>query len=423
MPLDADSSNFDEQFDCVVMGGGPAGSTAAALVAAEGHRTLLVERDSMPRQHVGESLMPESYWIFERLGLLDELKQSVFPKKVGVQFVSSTGKESQPFYFRSHDPRECAETWHVDRDRFDQMMFANAARKGADCRDATRVRHVIWNGDRAAGVAIEGEDGSVRHIGARVVIDATGQRSLIASDLGLRCINPQLRKAAIWAHFAGAERDTEGGGVKTIILQTATEDAWFWYIPQSDDLVSVGVVGDNDYLLKRRTSPAETFAEELKLCPAVSNRLEQATRADEFQVAKEFSYTTSRSAGDGWVLVGDAWGFIDPIYSSGVYFALQSAELAADSVIAGLASGDTSAAQLGRWVDEFASATLWIRKLVHAFYSNQFRVGRFIREFPQHQGNLTDLLIGRIFKPGVGAIFDDLEPWLAAKRPIMNDGT
>ena len=235
-------------------------------------------------------------------------------------------------------------------------------------------------------------------------------------------MNPQLKKSAVWAHFSGALRDTSGGGVKTIILQTSTGDAWFWYIPQSGDLVSVGVVGDNDYLLKRGQKPAEIFASELNHCPAVAERLAAATRVDEFQVAKEFSYTTSRSSGDGWVLVGDAWGFIDPIYSSGVYFALQSGQMAADCVIDGLHSGDTSAAQLGKWVDEFAAGTRWIRKLVHAFYSNHFRVGQFIREYPQHQGNLTDLLIGRIFKPGVGAIFDDLEPWLAANGSIMNDG-
>ena len=180
MSLTTDSTDFDEQFDCIVMGAGPAGSTAATLVAAAGHKTLLVERDKMPRQHVGESLMPESYWVFERLGLLDELKQSVFPRKVGVQFVSGSGKESQPFYFRSHDPRESSETWHVDRDRFDQMMFSNAARKGAVCRDATRVREVLWHGERAAGIVCESSTGAARRVGAHVLVDATGQRSLPA---------------------------------------------------------------------------------------------------------------------------------------------------------------------------------------------------------------------------------------------------
>ena len=375
----------------------------------------------MPRHHVGESLMPESYWTFERLGLLDELKESVFPKKVGVQFVSSGGKESQPFFFRSHDARECSATWHVDRDKFDLMMFRNAARHGAVCRDATRVKSILWEDGRAVGVAIQDQRGVSKSVDAQVVVDASGQQSLIANDLRIRRVNPHLRKAAIWAHFRGAPRDTEGGGVKTIILQSESEQAWFWYIPQSDDLVSVGVVGDNDYLLKGRQSPADTFHEELQLCSAAARRLTQATRVDEFLVAKEFSYTTDPSAGDGWVLVGDAWGFIDPVYSSGVYFALKSGEMAADCVIEGLERGDTSAAMLGRWVPEFSAGTYWVRKLVHAFYSNQFRVGEFIRQYPQHQGNLTDLLLGRIFLPGAGDIFADLDPWLAANGAIIND--
>jgi flavin-dependent dehydrogenase len=174
----------------------------------------------------------------------------------------------------------------------------------------------------------------------------------------------------------------------------------------------VGCVGDNDYLLKGRGKPEKVFEEELAKCDGVRSRVMDAEPLDDLRVAKEFSYSTDQVAGDGWVLVGDAWGFIDPVYSSGVYFALQSAALAADCVNEGLASGDTSAAQLGKWGPAFKTATNSVRKLVQAFYSGEFRVGRFVSEHPEHQGNLTDLLIGRIFKPGVASMFDDLEPWL-----------
>lgn len=404
-------SDLKPSYDCVVIGGGPAGSTAAALVAEAGHSVLLVERDKMPREHVGESLMPESYWVFERLGVLEQLIASRFSRKVGVQFVNNTGRESQPFFFRSHDPRPCSETWHVDRAEFDKMLFDNAATKGAHVRDGVRVVDILMRGDRAVGVVVH-RDGTEHRIASQAVIDASGQQTILANKLGLRRVNPDLKKAAIWRHYRGAERDESGGGVKTIILHTSDKNAWFWYIPQADDLVSVGCVADNDYLLKGRGKPEQTFEEELAKCEGVLQRVAGAEPLDDLRVAKEFSYMTDQSAGDGWVLVGDAWGFIDPVYSSGVYFALQSAWLAADAVSEGLKQGDTSAAQLGKWEPEFKAATNSVRKLVHAFYSGEFRVGKFVTEHPHHHGNLTDLLIGRIFKPGVAMMFDDLDPWL-----------
>lgn len=403
---------IDAQYDCVVMGGGPAGSTVATLVAEAGFKVLLVERESMPRDHIGESLMPETYWVFQRLGVLDKLKASSYAKKVGVQFVNNTGKESAPFFFRRHDPHESSQTWHVERAAFDQMLFENAAEKGATCRDRTRVLDVEFKGDRAVAVKLQPAGGSPLKVAASVVVDATGQQSLLAMKLGLRQINPDLRKASIWRHYRGAHRDEEGGGVKTVIMHTAQKKSWFWYIPQSNDIVSVGVVADRDYLLKQRCDPADVFLEELQDCPTLDGWLTGAQPVDEVSVAKEFSYSTERAAGDGWVLVGDAWGFIDPVYSSGVYFALKSGALAADCLVEGLRRDDTSAATLGKWVPNFARQTGLIRKLVYAFYSGEFRVGQFVKEFPQHQKELVDLLIGRVFDGCSGKIFDDLEPWL-----------
>ncbi|MGI9428895.1 MAG: NAD(P)/FAD-dependent oxidoreductase [Bythopirellula sp.] len=418
-------NDIDTTYDCVVMGGGPAGSTVAALVADAGYRTLLVERETMPRSHIGESLMPETYWVFARLGVLDQLKASSYSRKVGVQFVNNTGKESAPFFFRSHDDRESSETWHVDRADFDKMLFDNAASKGATCVDNTRALEVrIDDGetanDKAKGVLLQQGAAPPVDVQCSVVVDATGQQALIANRLGLRKENPTLRKAAIWQHFRGAYRDETGGGVKTVIMHTVDQQSWFWYIPQADDVVSVGVVGDRDYLLKRRGAPEQVFAEEREKCATLQCWLHEAQPAGELRVAKEFSYTTERSAGEGWVLVGDAWGFIDPIYSSGVYFALKSAELAADSIVEGLSRNDVSAGVLGSWQPDFARQTNLIRKLVYAFYSGEFRVGKFIQEHPQHQSELVDLLIGRVFNGGEGRIFDDLEPWLEEKL-AMNE--
>ncbi|MEM6329689.1 MAG: NAD(P)/FAD-dependent oxidoreductase [Planctomycetota bacterium] len=419
-------TNIHEAYDCIVIGAGPAGGAAAALVADAGFSTLLVDRAELPREHVGESLMPESYWVFERLGIVEKLAASRFSKKVGVQFVTHTGKESAPFFFRSHDDRPSSETWHVERAEFDKMLFDNAAEKGAHCVDQTRVLEVLFDGppsmaSRATGVRLRTADGSEHTVRSRVIVDASGQQSMLASKLRLKRVNPDLKKAAIWRHYRGGERDESGGGVKTIILHTSDKQAWFWYIPQSGGVVSIGCVGDADYLLKGRGTPAEVIEEELQKCPGVRNRLAGAEPMDDLAIAKEFSYTTSQPAGDGWVLAGDAWGFIDPVYSSGVYFALKSADMASHCVIDALQNDDPSAERLGAWSDEFAAGTKWVRKLVHAFYSGEFRVGSFAKAYPHHMPALTDLLIGRMFSPAVPALFDDLDPWLEKQRGIAED--
>ncbi|MCH8045959.1 MAG: tryptophan 7-halogenase, partial [Planctomycetes bacterium] len=338
---------MNESFDCIVIGGGPAGSTTATLVAEAGCKTLLLERETMPRFHVGESLMPETYWIFERLGVLEKMRRSTFVKKVSVQFVSGSGRESQPFFFKDHDPRDSSQTWQVLRSEFDHMLFENAAEKGADCRDEVRVLDVLMDGPRATGVKVQTADGSTHEIDAAVVVDASGMQTMLAGKLDLVVPNPQLRKAAIWGYYEGARRDPGENGGATIILHTKTKSAWFWFIPLADEISSVGVVGDVDYLLKDRDTPEQVFEEELVNCTGVLSRLVEAHLVSKFRVAREFSYSTKQWAGDGWVLVGDALGFIDPIYSSGVYFALKSGELAADAITEGLAAGDTSAAQLG----------------------------------------------------------------------------
>ncbi len=400
-------------YDCIIVGGGPAGSTVAALVAEAGYSTLLLEREEMPRFHVGESLMPESYWIFERLGVLEKMQRSKFVKKFSVQFVSGSGKESQPFFFKEHDPRECSQTWQVERADFDNMLFENAREKGADCFDRTRVMDALMKDQRAIGVRLQTGDGDLREIRAKVVVDATGQAAMLASRMGLKQIDPNLKKAAIWSYYKGANREPDEHGGATVILHTKSKDAWFWYIPLSGDVTSIGLVSNNDYLLKGRGKICEVFEEELVNCPALLNRLTSAKLVDKFHVTKEFSYKTAQHAGDGWVLVGDAFGFIDPIYSSGVYFALKSGEMAADAIVEGMQRDNTSARQLGGWTDEFKSGTKWIRKLVDAYYTNDFSFGAFMKQHPEHQGNLTDLLIGRIFQEGAGHIFDDMDPALA----------
>src|SRR5580698_9357141 len=186
------SEQFPQEVPVVVIGGGPAGSTVSTLVAQQGHRVVLLERDHFPRFHIGESLIPETYWILKRLNMLDKMKQSHFVKKHSVQFVGQSGRLSEPFYFLDHKPHECSGTWQVVRSEFDKMMLDNAREHGVQVHEGTRVLEVLFDGDRAVGVRVVDDAGNERTVRAQVVVDASGQSAMLASRLKLREIDPQL---------------------------------------------------------------------------------------------------------------------------------------------------------------------------------------------------------------------------------------
>ncbi|HEX4796416.1 MAG TPA: NAD(P)/FAD-dependent oxidoreductase [Humisphaera sp.] len=416
----SDTSNYD----CLVIGGGPAGSTVATLVAEAGHRVLLIERGNFPRFHIGESLMPETYWTFKRLGMLPKLKASNFVKKYSVQFVNGSGKESQPFYFDEMNPHECSQTWQVVRSEFDRMMLDNAAEHGAQVWQNANVNEVIFapanNGSlpRATGVVVTREGQAPVRLNAKVVVDATGTSALISKRLKIREPDPMLRKASIFAHYKGARRDAGKNEGATLVLATENQDGWFWYIPLPDDIASIGVVADPETLISGRGTPEQTLDEEIRRCPGLEGRMTNAVRVSPVHVLSDFTYRSNRPAGDGWVLVGDAFGFLDPIYSSGVFLALKSGEMAADCINEGLQKGDTSAAQLGKWGDMVCEGMHAIRKLVYAYYTRGFSFGQFMRSHPQFKKNLVDLLIGDVFRPEVNAIFEPMGKQVKLPEPV-----
>jgi flavin-dependent dehydrogenase len=403
--------------DVVVIGGGPAGSTASTLIAQKGYHVRLFERERFPRFHIGESLIPRTYWVLRRLGMLDKMKGSHFVKKYSVQFVNQHGKLSEPFYFLDHNPHESSQTWQVLRSQFDQLLLDNAREQGVQVHEGVRVLDVLFDGERAVGVRVQDESGAEQVVRARVVVDASGQGSLIMSRLGLRDWDPVLKKAALWTYWKGAQRDTGRDEGATLVIQVQGKQGWFWYIPLHDDVISVGVVADYGYLFKSRAGKDhETiYFEEVARCPGLQPRIASAERVAPFRAAKEYSYRSRKAAGDGWVLVGDAFGFLDPLYSSGVLLALTSGQMAADAVTEGLARGDTSAAQLGKWEADFVRGMDRMRRLVCAYYDG-FSFGRFVARHPHLKGLLTDLLIGDLFKDSVDAVW---EPMAAMRAEEM----
>ena len=394
--------------DVVVIGGGPSGSTTATLIAQRGYRVELFEREKFPRFHIGESLIPETYWVLKRLGMLEKMQKSHFVKKHSVQFVNANGKLSAPFYFWDNKPHECSQTWQVVRSEFDQMMLENAREHGVTAHEGARVLDVTFEGDRAVGLTVKTDDGATREVRAKVVVDASGQVGLLQNRLRLRVWDPILNKGAIWTYWEGAYRDTGRDEGATMVIQTPSRNGWFWSIPLHDDIVSLGVVAPFDYLFKNRGKYEETYEEEVALCPAVRERVSKARRVTGYFATKDYSYRAKAVAGDGWVLVGDAFGFLDPLYSSGVLLALKSGELAADAICEGLEKGDTSKAQLGKWGPGFNEGVDRMRRLVCEYYDG-FSFGKFVKSYPHLRGKVTDLLIGDLFHDGVDEVWKPME--------------
>jgi flavin-dependent dehydrogenase len=395
------------EYDVIVVGGGPSGSTAATLSAKNGLDVLLLDREQFPRFRVGESLMPATYPTFERLGVLDRLRKSEFPVKASVQFFSPAGRSGAPFYFSEVNPGPDATTWQVDRVEFDKMLLDNAVENGVEVRQCVNVRDVRFEGSRAVGVLAELPDRSRHEIDAKVVVDASGQSGVISRKLGLKEIDPKLRHMSYYTRFRGAVVDEGINAGATLIYWTREGRSWFWFIPLPDGIVSVGVVGPVDYLQRNGAAdPRTIFDDELDNCPALKERLEGAEHVAEVRVIRDFSYLSSRIAGDGWVLAGDAFGFLDPMYSTGVFLALKSGELAADAVADAFANNDFSASRLGRHGESFVAGMEALRKLVYAYYDEAFSFQEFLERFPGFRDDLVNLLVGNVFDRPVDNLFE-----------------
>ena len=432
-----------KNYDITVIGGGPAGSTVAALTAQHGYRVLLLEREIEPSFKIGESLIPATYWTFKRLGVLEKLRKSHFPQKFSVQFYSRSGKAAKPFYFFQTNPHESAVTWQVLRSEFDQGLLENAAEKGVEVRRGTRVRKVLFEDNTAVGVVVQNspENYRTRGTGPRatetesetihstVIVDSTGQSSLIGRQLDMNATEPNLKMASLFTHFEGAHRDEGIDEGATLIMHTETKDSWFWSIPLPYNRTSIGVVGELDYLLQNRRDAygkldaQRIFDEELSKCRALKKRLAGAKQLFPIKTTKDFSYRANRIAGNGWVLVGDAFGFLDPVYSTGLFLALKSGEMAADVIVEAFQKNDFSAAQLGSFGPVFVKGMEAFRKLVYAFYTKEFSFARFLSEHPEHQGGIIDILSGDVFRKDVTHIFPDMAQMCAlpAEVPLLAD--
>lgn len=388
-----------ETWDVVIVGGGPAGTSAACVLAEQGRRVLVLEREQFPRYHIGESMIPFTYPALERIGMIPRLRESSFVKKYSVQFVAPSGKASQPFYFFNRYDRETvAQSWQVLRSDFDQMMMEQARSKGADVRERHEVVELIREDGKYVGVRAKTPDGQILEARAPVTIDASGREALAATRNAWRRGDPKLNKVAVWTYYEGSARDAGIDEGQTTVA-FIPDKGWFWHIPQHGDRVSVGVVADGKYLTRDGLKdPKAIFEREIPQNQWIASRLATGRCLGEYWLTAEYTFRSQYSAAEGLVLVGDAYGFLDPVFSSGLMLALKSGVAAADAVEAALQAGDFRAERFSEYSRSMHEGIENMRKLIYAFYDPKVSFRTVTDASPDLAGDLTDCLSGDVNK-------------------------
>jgi flavin-dependent dehydrogenase len=389
----------NQSYDAIIIGAGPAGSSAAAILAEYGHRVLVLEREKFPRYHIGESLIPFTYQPLERLGMIERLKESAFEKKYSVQFVSQSGKASQPFYFFNRYDRETvAQTWQVLRSEFDQMLMNNAREKGAEVIEEISVKELIWEKQCVVGVRAMTADGKETELFAPLTFDATGKEAFSATRNGWRERDPYLNKIAVWTYYTGAVRQ-KGIDAGATGVAFVPEKGWFWWIPLHDNRLSLGVVAEGKYLSRDSVRDPKLMLErEIKNNKWIEDNLATAEQYGDYYITNEFTHHSRYCSTEGLVLLGDAYCFLDPVFSSGLMLALKSGVMAADAAHEGFKKGDLSAGCFQEYGLQLREGIENMRKLCYAFYNENFSFRDLVKKYPDIAGSVTDCLAGDINK-------------------------
>ncbi len=396
------------QQDVVVVGGGPAGSACATFLAQRGHSVLLLEKEPETVFKVGESMLPALWEYWQRLGVTERIENAGFPIKRGVYFKIPPAEnyllrtdEFPQYFIRPY-------TYHVDRVTYDRLLLDNAREKGVEVEMGAPVTEVLFEGARATGVVYQSRTGERKTARCRVLVDATGRSTLLASRLNRRYPHPKLRKVAFFTHFAKAGRRLNEDG-STLTDIHAAEGGWLWIIPLRGDLTSIGAVLDADYVKRRGETPEQLFQAALKADSDVTGWLEGAEQVMDLQRISSISYLSDDFVGDGFVMIGDASLFIDPIFSAGVTLAMRAADFAAEAISEALASGDTSAAAFKPYEERIRRPIAKITRMIVNWYGIMERKDRgnifeWSRKAPLLRERLIVLLSGGYDKVDLEAI-------------------
>jgi flavin-dependent dehydrogenase len=353
-----------EFFDIIIVGGGPAGSTAGTLLAQRGWNVAIFEKETLPRFKIGESLLPGSLCTFERMGVKEKLDRADVIVKYGGKIVSACGTRSTRFLFSDVFRCKYPTAYQVERSMFDKLLLDHAAETGCRVSRGVQVTDIGFDTD---GVTVQtGED----RFRARYIIDCSGRNSLIGSRFKLRQNYPHLRKFSLFAHFEGVDREEGINGTLTKMIRG--KDRWIWMIPINAKKTSIGVVLDAETFKRMKLKPEIAYNQILQENPEVIGQMSRAERITEVHAAGDFSYRNKRFTGERWVLAGDAAGFIDPVWSSGVFIAVLSGERAADMLDRTLRQPGCRTAEFARYERHLGRVMDLYLKFVTAWYTQEF---------------------------------------------------
>ena len=352
-------------YDVAIIGGGPAGSTAAALLARAGRRVIVFEREKFPRFHIGESLLPFSMKAFTRLGLHEKFLRAGFIKKFGGEFFSACSSEGTKFYFKDAYRSQTDHSYQVTRADFDKVLLDHAAESGAEVNEGTGVKSVEFANEHVDLAITNGK--STR---ARYVIDASGRNSVLGTKFNIKKTYEHLKKLSIFAHYDGVWRPEGIDATLTVLIRGI--DRWFWIIPLTAERTSIGVVLDSETFRSSKQTPEDFLEQALPEQPVIMQRMREARRVSGVHVAADFSYRSTQLYGDRWLLAGDAAGFVDPIFSSGVFLAVFSGELAADALHEVLDQPRKARRLFPRYEKRVNRAMDVYLRFVNAWYTKEF---------------------------------------------------
>jgi FAD-dependent halogenase len=381
------------EYDVIVVGGGPAGSACATFLSQRGHSVLLLEKETETKFKVGESLLPALWEYWDRLGVTERIENAGFPIKRGVFFRMTKDSdillrtdEFPDYFLRPY-------TYHVDRITYDRILLENASEKGVTVELGATVKEVSFEGERATGVSFVDRTGEPCTARSKVLVDATGRATLLAGRLGRRYANAKLKKVAFYTHFKNAgRRQNEDGSTLTDIH--SSNGGWLWCIPLRDDLTSIGLVVDGSFVKESGKSPEQLFEEAIRADPEIAGWLAGAAQTMELHRISSISYLSDNFVGDGFLMVGDASLFIDPIFSAGVTIAMRGADFAAQAISDGLKKGDTSAAAFRDYESKIRHPIVKITKMIVNWYEIMKRQDRSnVFEWSRNQPLLRERLI------------------------------